>query len=143
MTKIKLTETFQTPKDLPLDINGFDVPKIMKVDFTTARVGYAYNANRERTDHIEKYTIQGVDEKVYLALQTAGINIADVKTIQIEFTNIRQQLRDKRIERMYFPNEKRKTFASPLAILNGKKQGIYPFWTTCALSFQWVFCYRH
>ena len=72
MTKIKLTETFQTPKDLPLDINGFDVPKVVKVDFTTARAGYAYNANRERTDHIEKYTIQGVDEKVYLALQTVS-----------------------------------------------------------------------
>lgn len=94
MTKIKLTETFQTPKDLPLDINGFDVPKIMKVDFTTARVGYAYNANRERTDHIEKYTIQGVDEKVYLALQTGSINIADVKTIQIEFTGDFDKIED-------------------------------------------------
>ena len=94
MTKIKLTETFQTPKDLPLDINGFDVPKIMKVDFTTARAGYAYNANRERTDHIEKYTIQGVDEKVYLALQTPGINIADVKTIQIEFTGDFDKIED-------------------------------------------------
>ena len=94
MTKIKLTETFQTPKDLPLDINGFDVPKIMKVDFTTARAGYAYNANRERTDHIEKYTIQGVDEKVYLALQTAGINITDVKTIQIEFTGDFDKIED-------------------------------------------------
>ena len=44
MTKIKLTETFQTPKDLPLDINGFDVPNVVMVDFTTARAGYAYNA---------------------------------------------------------------------------------------------------
>lgn len=94
MTKTKLTETFQTPKDLPLDINGFDVPKIMKVDFTTARAGYAYNANRERTDHIEKYTIQGVDEKVYLALQTAGINITDVKTIQVEFTGDFDKIED-------------------------------------------------
>ena len=86
MTKIKLTETFQTPKDLPLDINGFDVPKIMKVDFTTARAGYAYNANRERTDHIEKYTVQGVDEKVYQALKNVGVNMSDVKTINIELT---------------------------------------------------------
>ena len=93
-SKIKLTETFQTPKDLPLDINGFDVPKIMKVDFTTARAGYAYNANRERTDHIEKYTVQGVDEKVYLALQTAGVNMADVKTIQIEFTGDFDKIED-------------------------------------------------
>ena len=93
-SKIKLTETFQTPKDLPLDINGFDVPKIMKVDFTTARAGYAYNANRERTDHIEKYTVQGVDEMVYLALQTAGVNMADVKTIQIEFTGDFDKIED-------------------------------------------------
>ncbi|PCS06844.1 hypothetical protein RU86_GL002287 [Lactococcus piscium] len=70
------------------------MPKVVKVDFTTARAGYAYNANRERTDHIEKYTIQGVDEKVYLALQTAGINIADVKTIQIEFTGDFDKIED-------------------------------------------------
>ena len=93
-SKIKLTETFQTPKDLPLDINGFDVPKVMKVDFTTARAGYAYNANRERTDHIEKYTVQDEDEKDYLALQTAGVNMADVKTIQIEFTGDFDKIED-------------------------------------------------
>ncbi len=93
-SKIKLTDTFQTPKDLPLDINGFDVPKVMKVDFTTARTGYAYNANRERTDHIEKYTVQGVDEKVYLALQTAGVKMADVKTIQIELTGDFDKIED-------------------------------------------------
>lgn len=53
-SKIKLTETFQTPKNLPLDINlVFDVPNVVMVDFTTARAGYAYNTNRERTDHIE------------------------------------------------------------------------------------------
>ena len=83
-SKIKLTETFQTPKDLPLDINGFDVPNVVMVDFTTARAGYAYNANRERTDHIEKYTVQGVDEKVYQALKNVGVNMSDVKTINIE-----------------------------------------------------------
>ena len=86
MTKIKLTETFQTPKDLPLDINGFDVPNIVMVDFTTARAGYAYNTNRERTDHIEKYTVQGVDDKVYQALKNDGVNMSDVKTINIELT---------------------------------------------------------
>ena len=85
-SKIKLTETFQTPKDLPLDINGFDVPNVVMVDFTTARAGYAYNGNRERTDHIEKYTVQGVDEKVYQALKNVGVNMSDVKTINIELT---------------------------------------------------------
>ena len=85
-SKIKLTETFQTPKDLPLDINGFDVPNVVMVDFTTARARYAYNANRERTDHIEKYTVQGVDEKVYQALKNVGVNMSDVKTINIELT---------------------------------------------------------
>ena len=85
-SKIKLTETFQTPKDLPLDINGFDVPNVVMVDFTTARAVYAYNANRERTDHIEKYTVQGVDEKVYQALKNVGVNMSDVKTINIELT---------------------------------------------------------
>ena len=85
-SKIKLTETFQTPKDLPLDISGFDVPNVVMVDFTTARAGYAYNVNRERTDHIEKYTVQGVDEKVYQALKNVGVNMSDVKTINIELT---------------------------------------------------------
>ena len=94
-SKIKLTETFQTPKDLPLDINGFDVPNIVMVDFTTARAGYAYNTNRERTDHIEKYTIQGVDEKVYQALKNVGVNMSDVKTINIELTGGFDKIDDK------------------------------------------------
>ena len=80
--KIKLTSELSL-KEVALDSSQFDIPKKIQVDFSKARVSKKYK-NKQPTDIISHYTLQGVDEKIAKAVNEGVIDQDDVKAIIIE-----------------------------------------------------------
>lgn len=80
--KIKLTSELSL-KEVALDSSQFDIPKKIQVDFSKARLSKKYK-NKQPTDIISHYTLQGVDEKIAKAVNDGVIDQDDVKEITIE-----------------------------------------------------------
>ena len=80
--KIKLTSKLSL-KEVALDSSQFDIPKKIQVDFSKARVSKKYK-NKQPTDIISHYTLEGVDERIAKAVNDGIIEQDDVKSITIE-----------------------------------------------------------
>ena len=80
--KIKLTSELSL-KEVALDSSQFDIPKKIQVDFSKARLSKKYK-NKQPTDIISHYTLEGVDEKIAKAVNEGVIDQDDVKSIIIE-----------------------------------------------------------
>lgn len=80
--KLKLTSELSL-KEVALDISQFEIPKKIQVDFSKARASKKYK-NKQPTDIISHYTLQGVDEKIAKAVNEGVIDQDDVKSITIE-----------------------------------------------------------
>ncbi|GAB2023880.1 hypothetical protein RyT2_29630 [Pseudolactococcus yaeyamensis] len=70
--KLNLTAKIDE-KTVPLDTNAFDVPKTIRVDFSTAKVTNLYK-DKERTDEVDKCVLQGVDDKRATILEQAELD---------------------------------------------------------------------
>ena len=90
--QFKLTEAPKL-KELLLTNSQFDIPKVFKIDFSTARPKYRYD-NNGKTDTIESYVLSGVDDKIYSNLESLGMSMADIKTIPIEVTSDYAKIED-------------------------------------------------
>lgn len=80
--KIKLTSELSL-KEVALDSSQFDIPKKIQVDFSKARLSKKYK-NKQPTDIVSHYTLEGVDEKIAKAVNEGVIDQDDVKSIIIE-----------------------------------------------------------
>ena len=80
--KFKLTSELSL-KEVALDSSQFDIPKKIQVDFSKARLSKKYK-NKQPTDIISHYTLEGVDEKIAKAVNEGVIDQDDVKSITIE-----------------------------------------------------------
>ena len=80
--KFKLTSELSL-KEVALDSSQFDIPKKIQVDFSKARLSKKYK-NKQPTDIISHYTLEGVDEKIAKAVNEGVIDQDDVKAIIIE-----------------------------------------------------------
>ena len=80
--KLKLTSELSL-KEVALDSSQFEIPKKIQVDFSKARASKKYK-NKQPTDIISHYTLQGVDEKIAKAVNEGVIDQDDVKAITIE-----------------------------------------------------------
>lgn len=80
--KIKLTSELSL-KEVALDSSQFDIPKKIQVDFSKARVSKKYK-NKQPTDIISHYTLEGVDERIAKVVNDGIIEQDDVKSITIE-----------------------------------------------------------
>lgn len=80
--KLKLTSELSL-KEVALDSSQFEIPKKIQVDFSKARASKKYK-NKQPTDIISHYTLQGVDEKIAKAVNDGVIDQDDVKSITIE-----------------------------------------------------------
>ena len=80
--KLKLTSELSL-KEVALDSSQFDIPKKIQVDFSKAKAVKKYK-NKQPTDIISHYILQGVDEKIAKAVNEGVIDQDDVKAIVIE-----------------------------------------------------------
>lgn len=80
--KFKLTSELSL-KEVALDSSQFEIPKKIQVDFSKAKKTKKYK-NKQPTDIISHYTLQGVDEKIAKAVNEGVIDQDDVKAIIIE-----------------------------------------------------------
>ena len=80
--KLKLTSELSL-KEVALDSSQFDITKKIQVDFSKAKKTKKYK-NKQPTDIISHYTLQGVDEKIAKAVNDGVIDQDDVKSITIE-----------------------------------------------------------
>ena len=80
--KFKLTSELSL-KEVALDSSQFDIPKKIQVDFSKARLSKKYK-NKQPTDIVSHYTLEGVDEKIAKAVNEGVIDQDDVKSIIIE-----------------------------------------------------------
>ena len=80
--KLKLTSELSL-KEVALDSAYFEIPKKIQVDFSRARLNKKYK-NKQPTDIISHYTLEGFDEKIAKAVNEGVIDQDDAKAIVIE-----------------------------------------------------------